>query len=241
MSSPHSKQNVRALLFDVFGTLVDWRGSIIQEGEQLGARHGITMDWPAFADAWRSGYQPAMSCVRQNQRSWVNLDVLHRELLDHLLMRFDIQGLIEEEVAHLNRAWHRLNPWPDVVAGLNRLKQHYIISPLSNGHVELLVNLAKHAALPWDCILSAELAKRYKPDPEVYMHAITLLGLSPQQTIMVAAHLDDLAAAKALGLHTAFICRPNEFGPEHPPEQPSLNICDFIAVDLGDLADQLIA
>jgi 2-haloacid dehalogenase len=239
-ASTPAKSEVKALLFDVFGTLVDWRGTIIREGEQVWTRLDVQVDWPSFADAWRGGYQPAMHQVRQGRRPWANLDVLHRELLDSLLAQFAVHGLTNDDVAYLNRIWHRLTPWPDVVSGLSRLKQYFIIAPLSNGHIELLVNLSKFAGLPWDCILSAELAKQYKPEREVYLNAISLLGLRPHQTMMVAAHLDDLIAAKSVGMQTAFIHRPWEFGPAGKHDQPTAEQCDWIASDLHDLARQII-
>jgi 2-haloacid dehalogenase len=229
---------VKALLFDVLGTVVDWRGSIIREGEREWTPRGMNLDWASFADAWRAGYQPAMDQVRQGRRPWVNLDVLHRELLDHLLAQFGVTGLDEAAVAHLNRAWHRLDPWPDTVAGLTQLRERFIIAPLSNGHVALLLNMAKRAGLPWDCILSAELARRYKPDPEAYLHAVALLGLQSAQVMMVAAHLGDLIAARGVGMKTAFVRRPLEFGPDGTPDQPD-GACDIVANNFPDLARQL--
>src|SRR3989442_15764522 len=206
MSPPTPK----ALVFDVFGTCVDWRGSIIAEGRTLDARWGTRVDWPALADAWRGRYQPALDEVRSGRRPWTILDVLHRESLDALAPSFGLDKLDAAARDHLNRVWHRLNPWPDTVAGLTRLKKKFVIGPLSNGNVALLTNMAKHAGLPWDCILGAELAHHYKPDKEAYLTAAELLDLTPPEIMMVAAHQGDLAAAHALGFRTAFVPRPKE-------------------------------
>ena len=230
---------VQALVFDVFGTVVDWRGTVIREGEALGRRHGLTVDWPRFADEWRrEGYVEAITRIRRGEVAWEVVDVLHRRMLDELLARHGVPGLPEAEVEHFNRVWHRLAPWPDAVPGLARLKQHYIIAPLSNGNMALLTNMARHAGLPWDCILSAELFGAYKPDPAVYRGAARLLGLPPEHLLMVAAHGGDLRAAGALGLRTAFVARPLEHGPGRAPETPDPSV-DVVAGDFLDLADQL--
>ena len=233
--------SVNALVFDVFGTVVDWRGSIIREGQLLGKRKGIERDWSAFADAWRGGYQPAMQRVRSGAIPWTNIDGLHRLILNDLLRQFDIRGLSEEETDHLNRAWHRLWPWPDSVGGLHRLSSGYITSTLSNGNVSLLTNMAKYAGLPWDCILSAELFGHYKPDPEVYLGAARLFGPTPAQTMMVAAHVDDLVAARKVGLRTALVTRPLEFGPTRKADtaEDGAGVAEIIATDFMDLAAQL--
>ena len=242
---PAAQSDVRAstnaLVFDVFGTVVDWRGSIIREGQLLGKRKGIDVDWVAFADAWRGGYRPAMQRVRSGQLPWMNIDGLNRLILNDLIRQFDIRGLSEEEIDHFNRAWHRLWPWPDSVGGLHRLSSGYIVSTLSNGNVSLLTNMAKYAGLPWNCILSAELFGHYKPDPEVYLGAAKLLGPTPAQVMMVAAHVDDLKAAKKLGLKTALVTRPLEFGPQRKADtaQDGVGIADFTATDFMDLAAQL--
>src|SRR5436190_5136548 len=205
----------KALVFDTFGTVVDWRGSIIEEGKTWGKTKGIEIDWGSFADRWRAGYQPAMDKVRKGQLPWTKLDDLHRMILDELLMEFRMMpALSEDEKDHLNRVWHRLKPWPDSVAGLRRLKRKFTIAPLSNGNVALLTDMAKNAGLPWDLILSAELAKHYKPDREAYITAVDLLGLKPGEVMMVAAHIGDLNAAHSFGLQTGFIYRPKEYGPE---------------------------
>ena len=216
---------------------MDWRGSIIREGERLGKEKGLDVDWAVFADAWRGRYQPSMQRVRNGEIPWTNLDDLHRASLEELLEEFEIAGLTEEEKAHLNRAWHRLDPWPDSVTGLTRLKRRRIIAPLSNGNVSLLTNMAKRAGLPWDLILSAELARRYKPDREAYLKSVELLGLIPERVMMVAAHPDDLHAAAGVGLRTAYVHRPLEFGPVVP--EPPEPVFDYSAVDLEDLAEQL--
>lgn len=230
---------LKALLFDVFGTVVDWRGTIVKEGMALNRTKRMQVDWGRFADEWRAGYQPAMDRVRRGELPWTNLDVLHRMRLDELLATFNITTLSEGEIDHLNRVWHRLTPWPDVVAGLTRLRTHYILATLSNGNMALLVNLAKQAGLPWDCIFSAELVQHYKPDPETYQMAARYLDLQPQQIMMVAAHPADLRAAQAVGMHTAFIPRFLEHGPDRISE-PELDAAfDVIEADFNDLAERL--
>src|SRR5262245_14884450 len=204
---------VKALTFDVFGTVVDWRSSIIREGEALGRAKGITnVDWAAFADAWRGLYQPMMDRVRSGAAPWTKLDDLHRMGLDRLLGEFKIEGLTEDEIAQFNRAWHRLDPWPDSVPGLTRLKTRYILATLSNGNVALMVNMANGPGRPWAALLGAEVARHYKPQPEAYLTTAELLGLRPEQCLMVAAHNGDLAAASGCGLRTAFVPRPKEHG-----------------------------
>jgi 2-haloacid dehalogenase len=225
---------VKALVFDIFGTVVDWRGSIIAEGALLLP----DLDWPLFADRWRAGYTPAMDKVRRGELPWMNLDQLHRALLDDLLVDFQIQ-LSESEKDHWNRVWHRLRPWADAVAGLTLLKEKYTIAPLSNGNVALLTNMAKRAGLPWDLILSAELAKHYKPDPEVYLVAADLLGLKPEEVMMCAAHRNDLVAARNAGLRTGFIYRPDEFGSTRKADEAAPGDFDLVANDILDLAKQL--
>jgi 2-haloacid dehalogenase len=225
----------RALVFDVFGTVVDWRSSIIREGKDLGRQKDLDVDWAVFADAWRSRYAPSMDRVRCGEIPWTKLDDLHRISLEELLGEFGLETLSEAEKDYLNRVWHRLDPWPDVVEGLARLKEHHVIAPLSNGNVALLVDLAKRARLPWDLILSAELVRHYKPDPETYLMAPDLLDLHPEQVMMVAAHPYDLRAALKNGLRTAYVSRPLEFGPgkEADPPDPSFDLVasDFIELD----------
>lgn len=230
---------VRALTFDVFGTVVDWRSSIAREGQLLAAGRDFDVDWFEFADRWRGGYGPSMSRVRNGELPWTKIDVLHRMILDELIEEYGLQELTEEERVEFNYAWHRLSPWPDAVAGLNRLKTRYVIATLSNGNVALLTNMAKNAGLPWDAILSAELAERYKPNPAVYLKAADLLGLAPEQVMMVAAHPADLRAAAATGLRTGYVPRPLERGPDRPFTPDTSGDFDVTATDFLDLARQL--
>ncbi len=231
--------NVKALTFDVFGTVVDWRSSLIREGEVLGKAKGLSVDWAKFADSWRGLYQPAMDEVRSGRRSWTKLDDLHRESLDKLLGQFGIKGLSESEIDHLNRAWHRLDPWPDSVPGLTRLKRKFVLATLSNGNVALIVNMAKYGGLPWDAVLGAEVARHYKPQPECYRTTAELLGLAPGECMMVAAHNGDLGHASEVGLRTAFVPRPNEHGPGSNRDVTPARQWDVIAKDFQDLAQQL--
>lgn len=229
---------IRALAFDVFGTVVDWRSSIIREGEELSRKKDLAVDWAAFADAWRARYRPSLERVRRGEIPWKKLDALHRASLEELLERFGLEGLSESEKDHLNRVWHRLDPWPDVPEGLARLRKRHILATLSNGNVLLLVEMAKRASLPWDLILSAELVRRYKPDPEVYLMVPRLLDLEPQEVMMVAAHPDDLRAAADVGLATALVRRPLEFGPGRSVRIPESGF-DLIAGDFVELARRL--
>jgi 2-haloacid dehalogenase len=239
MNQSTAIQAVKALTFDVFGTVVDWRSSITEEGRAVGRRTGIEADWEAFADAWRSKYQPSMSRVRNGEMPWTNLDSLHRTSLDELLEELGIDELDEQERDHLNRAWHRLNPWPDSVEGLTRLKQKYILATLSNGNVALLVDMAKNAGLPWDAILGAEVARHYKPQPQSYLTTAALLGLAPHECMMVAAHNGDLVAASALGFRTAFVLRPTEYGPNQQTDLQAEHRFDTVSESFIDLANQL--
>jgi 2-haloacid dehalogenase len=232
-------RRVRALVFDVFGTVVDWRGSVIREGRRFGRAHGIAIDWGVFADAWRGRYHPSMQRVRTGELPWTGLDALHRASLDALLGEFGIAGLPDDAIDHLNRVWHRLAPWPDARRGLRLLRRRYTIATLSNGNVALLTAMAKHSSLPWDCILSAELFRHYKPDPEVYTGAATLLGLAPGEVMMVAAHHNDLEAARACGLATAFVSRPLEFGRGARQEPRVARYVDVVAGDFVELAARL--
>lgn len=229
---------IRALAFDVFGTVVDWRSGVIQTGESLAERKGLDVDWPSFADAWRGKYAPSMDRVRKGELPWTNLDALHRASLEELLEEFEVEGLTEEEKDYLNKVWRRLDPWPDAVEGLTRLKSRYTIAPLSNGNVALLTNMAKRAGLPWDLVLSAELVRRYKPDPETYLMVSGLLDLRPDEVMMVAAHPDDLRAAAGNGLKTAYVLRPLEWGPEGESEPPDPSF-DLVAGDFLELAEEL--
>jgi 2-haloacid dehalogenase len=230
----------KALLFDVFGTCVDWRSSIIREGEVLGRQFDLNhVDWPAFADAWRDRYQPQMESVRNGSRPWVNLDALHRESLDQLLLTLQLDELPESVRAEFNRAWHRLDPWPDSVPGLTQLKRSFIIAPNSNGHIALQVDLAKWGGLPWDVILGAEIARAYKPQPEVYLRSAEAVGLRPSEVMMVASHNNDLVAAAACGMMTAFVPRPREHGAGQTTDLEPEHSYDVIARDFIDLATQL--
>ncbi len=231
---------VKALGFDVFGTVVDWRTSIAREGEAFGRTHEIThVDWVKFADAWRGLYQPMMNKVRHGEIGWTKLDDLHRMALDQLLKQFDITGVSEADVDHLNRAWHRLDPWPDAVAGLTRLKKKYVLTTLSNGNVALMVNMAKRAGLPWDVILGAEPTRHYKPQREAYVGTAEYLGLAPHELMLVAAHNGDLKAASGFGLRTAFVPRPTEYGPGQTKDLAPDGAWDVVAKDFVDLAGQL--
>jgi 2-haloacid dehalogenase len=216
---------MRALFFDVFGTCVDWRTSIRRELRARGLPEGL-------ADAWRGLYQPQLETVRSGAREWVDLDVLHREALDRLLAE---RGLTVDDPDELTRAWHRLDPWPDTVPGLTRLKARFIVAPCSNGHIAQSVNLAKHAALPWDVILGAEVARAYKPQPEVYLRSAAALKLEPREVTMVAAHNGDLAAARELGFATAFVARPTEHGPDQTTDLEPADDWDIIAADFREL------
>ena len=230
---------VKAMTFDVFGTVVDWRSSIVREGEELTVRTGIEVDWPRFVDAWRAGYGPAMRRVRSGELPWTRIDDLHRMILDRLIPEFGLTALTDAERDDLNRVWHRLAPWPDAVSGLTRLRTRYVLASLSNGNMALLVNMAKHSGLPWDAVLSAELAHQYKPDPAVYLTAADLLGLEPEQVMMVAAHKGDLRAAAALGFKTAYVPRPLEYGPDREIDTTPDPSFDVFATDFNDLADRL--
>jgi 2-haloacid dehalogenase len=235
-----SLPGIKALAFDVFGTVVDWRSGVIRAGKELARERNLNVDWPTFVDAWRGRYAPSMDRVRQGELPWTNLDALHRASLDELLEEFGVGGLTEGEKDHLNKAWHRLDPWPDSVEGLQRLKERYIIAPLSNGNVALLTNMAKRAGLPWDLVLSAELVRRYKPDPETYLMVPDFLDLRPEEVAMVAAHPDDLRAAAGNGLKTVYVPRPLEWGPggEAEPPDPAF---DLVVEDFVELAGRLDA
>lgn len=230
---------IKALVFDVFGTVVDWRGSLIRELEALARAKRLALDPARFADDWRAGYRPAMQRVRWGELPWTRIDDLHRMILDGLLAKHGISGLSEAEIDALNRAWHRLDPWPDSVEGLTRLKRRFIIGTLSNGNVGLLVDMAKHARLPWDVVLSAELAHHYKPDPEAYHLPPDILGLARSEVMLVAAHPDDLAAAAREGLKTGYVPRPLEYGPGGRVHDVTGRSFDVVASDFNELAARL--
>ena len=231
----------KALAFDVFGTVVDWHGGIAREVAALAARHGVAGDWPAFANDWRAGYMPAMDRVRRGELPWTHIDTLHRMILDAVAPRHGLDGLSDAERDHLNRAWHRLPPWPDAVPGLARLKSRFVITTLSNGNFSLLTEMARHGGLPWDCIMSAELFGHYKPDPEVYLGCARLLDLAPEELMMVACHPGDLRAARANGLRTAYVRRPFEGGSATVLPEVEEGEFDVVAGDFEQHADRLEA
>jgi 2-haloacid dehalogenase len=234
-----NRSEIRALTFDVFGTVVDWRAGVSREVEALARSNGVPLDGAKFADAWRALYQPSMERVRRGDLPWMPLDELHRRSLQQILPQFGLSRVSEAQIDELNRAWHRLDPWPDVLAGLARLKRNFILVTLSNGNLALLVNLAKHAGLPWDAILGAETARHYKPQPEAYLQTAALLGLRPEQCMMVAAHNRDLVAAGDLRFRTAFVLRPTEHGPDQKTDRAPEREFDIVAKDFVDLAAQL--
>jgi 2-haloacid dehalogenase len=229
---------VKALFFDVFGTLVDWRTSVAREAERILGALGYNLDWAAFADAWRAEYQPGMEEVRTGRIPFSKLDVLHRRNLERLLPRFELQKLSDEVLDDLTLVWHRLDAWPEVPAALARLKRKFWLAPVSNGNISLMVDLARRNDLPWDAILGSETAGDYKPKPRVYLAACDAFSLAPTQCMMVAAHSRDLAAAAACGLRTGHVARPNEFGPGTGERAPTVPV-DAAGRDLGDLADKL--
>ena len=231
----------QALLFDVFGTLTDWRTSIAREAKEILAPLGHALDWLAFADAWRGEYQPAMEEIRSGRAPFVKLDVLHRKNLERILPRFGITSLAEETAQQLNLAWHRLDAWPDVAPGLARLKRRFRLAPCSNGNIALMVDIARRNGLPWDAILGAEVARAYKPQPEAYDAAARLLGLEPAECLMVAAHPSDLDAAAARGFRTAYVHRPLERGPGREAPRPAAGVYDYQVDDFVQLAAALAA
>ena len=246
-ASPRSQQvkpelsNVKACVFDTFGTVVDWRSSVIAQGQAWGKARGLNINWIDFTDQWRLGYKPAMDKVRSGQIPWTRLDDLHRLILDQLLGRFKIEGLTEQEKVDWSHAWRRLKPWPDSVERLTRLKKKFIIAPMSNGNIALMTSLAKFGGLPWDAILGAELARHYKPDKETYKSACYFLDLKPEEVMMCAAHVSDLQAARLSGLRTGFIYRPNEYGngPAGVAEKAKQSDFDIVSTSIIDLAHQM--
>ncbi len=230
--------SVKALFFDVFGTVVDWRTSIARESEAVLKPKGHALDWLAFADAWRDEYQPAMEEVRTGVIPFSKLDVLHRRNLERILPRFKVSGLDEPTLAHLNRAWHRLDGWPDATPGLQRLHKKFLIAPVSNGNISLMAGIARRNDFPWDAILGAEIAGDYKPKPRVYLRAAEAFDSEPGECIMVAAHSGDLAAAAKTGLKTAHVARPNEHGPGKGEPKPTVAV-DLAVSSFVELADRL--
>jgi 2-haloacid dehalogenase len=227
---------IKVIAFDVFGTTVDWHGSIMQEIQQM----GLNIDADQFANAWRSGYEPAMAEVRKGAKTWTKIDVLHRMILDRILDDFKVTHLSEEQIQHLNLIWHRLHPWADTVEGLLLLKRRFKIVTLSNGNLGLLANMAKFAGLPWDLILSAEVFRHYKPDPETYLGVADIFDVQPQEVMLVATHTNDLKAAKSYGLKTAYVHRSLEFGANQVKPMPDVSDFDLSATDFIDLAKKLV-
>jgi 2-haloacid dehalogenase len=230
---------VKALTFDTFGTVVDWRSTIIADFKLFGKLKALDIDWEAFVDEWKSAYKPGMDAVRKGVWPWTTVDGIYRMKLDEMLPRYGLTQLSETEKTFLNRVWHRLDPWPDAVAGLVRLKKQYVVSPLSNGDVSCLTNMAKRAGLPWDVILCAEIFRHYKPDAEVYLGAIAMLGCKPDEVMMVAAHNYDLKNARSHGMRTAFVARPTEYGPHQDKDFEAEEDWDIVARDFGELATKL--
>ncbi|ARP80232.1 haloacid dehalogenase, type II [Bordetella genomosp. 8] len=241
METMAKEDTIKALLFDVFGTVVDWRTSVARQLRPFLEQHGIQDDPHDVANAWRKKYQPALDEVRSGRRPFVKLDVLHRENLEALLAdyKLDVGALSEETLNDLNLIWHRLDPWPDSVAGLRRLKQRFIIAPMSNGNIRLMTDMAKGAGLPWDAILGAEVVKAYKTSPEAYLRTAEVLDLRPEEICMVAAHNSDLAAARKCGFHTAFVLRPTEYGPDQKTNLRAEQDWDWVADDMGQLATKM--
>jgi 2-haloacid dehalogenase len=231
--------DIRALAFDVFGTTVDWCGGVAREAEALLAPKGYRLDWTAFANRWRSEYQPAMENVRSGKRGYVQMDTLHREMLEPALAEFGVAGLSNAEKAGFAHAWRRLDPWPDTVAGMLRLKQRFTLVACSNANIALAVEMAKRGGLPWDVILGSEFAKTYKPMPAIYDGVVEALQLAPSQVMMVACHVWDLDAARARGLRTAFVARPAEYGPGKDGKAPAEDAYDIMADSFIDLAGKL--
>lgn len=229
---------VKALFFDVFGTLVDWRGGVAREAERVLGPRGHSLDWGAFADAWRREYQTGMEPIRSGQAPFVTLDVIHRHNFDRILSRFGLEGLDEQTRAQLNLAWHRLDAWPEVPGALARLREKFLLAPVSNGNIALQVDLARRNAFIWDAVLGGEVARDYKPKAQVYLSAVEAFGLTPEACMMIAAHSSDLKAAASHGLHTAHVARPNEHGPGKGESAPSVPV-DIAAADLGAFADAL--
>lgn len=234
-----SSKRPKVIVFDTFGSVVDWRGSLIADLSAYGAGRGVSADWPTLVDAWRASYHPSMDRVRKGELPWTKLDALHRASLDRLVAEFGIKGLTEADLVHINLGWHRLHGWKDSVPGLTRLKSKYIIGPLSNGNVSLLLNMAKFAGIPWDMIFGSDLFHHFKPDPETYLGVAGLMDLEPGDVMMAAAHNNDLAAARKCGLMTAFWPRPDEYGPHQKRDYAADQAWDIVATDIEDLARQL--
>ena len=241
MTATGATTKIKAIVFDTFGTVSDWRGSITRMGEALARKKGVTgVDWEAFARAWRAGYRPGLKAVIAGKRPWTPVDVIHRERLEEILPQFGLDGVFsEDEKADINLFWHRIDPWPDSIPGLLRLKKKFLIGPLSNGSLMLLTSMAKRAGIPWDFVLSSDMHKAYKRDPEVYRNAIRLLGLEPGEVMMGAAHNDDLQAARAEGMATAYINRPTEYGADQVKDFKAEDDFDVVAESMEEVADAL--
>lgn len=231
--------DVKAILFDVFGTVVDWRSSLIDMFAAFGRERGVSADWPALVDAWRGAYRPSMDRVRKGEQPWTVLDDLHRASLEELLARFGVHGVEEADLDRMTAFWHRLRPWPDSVAGLAQLKRRFILGSLSNGNVALQVDLAKSAGLPWDMIFASDMFRHYKPDPEMYLGACAFLRLSPERVMLAAAHNDDLGAARSHGLRTGFIARPTEYGPHQQQNLAPEGSWDAAVASIVELAERI--
>ncbi len=235
-----SIETVKAVIFDTFGTITDWRTSIAAEGSKVARAKGVDdFDGDAFARAWRAGYRPGMARVISGERGWTPVDVIHRERLDEILPEFGLDMLNADEREHLNKAWHRINPWPDSIPGLLRIKKKFLIAPLSNGSLMLLSNMAKRAGIPWDFVFSSDMHQAYKRDPKVYRNAIALLGVAPEDVMMGAAHNDDLQAAQAEGMRTAYINRPTEYGVDQVKDFEADGTYDIVAESVEEVADKL--
>ncbi|NYT86173.1 haloacid dehalogenase type II [Pollutimonas harenae] len=235
---------MKAFCFDVFGTVVDWRTGVAREASEFFSRHQLAgIDPYDFADAWRNLYQPAMEACRSGKRPFTRLDILHRENLEIVLRKYDVNPdkLDDDALAQLNSAWHRLDPWPDVVTGLTQLKRNHIIAPASNGNIALMVNMAKRAGIPWDAILGAEVTQAYKPSPPAYTRMVEILGFEPQEVCMVAAHNNDLHAARQCGLATAFVARKSEHGVHQTTDLEPSEDWDFVVRDFNELADRVLS
>lgn len=233
-----SVTGVKALVFDVFGTCVDWRSGVARDAERILKPLGYAIDWLAFASAWRALYQSTMEEVRSGRQPYVALDVLHRRMLDRIRPKFGLEKLDATAADDLNLAWHRLDAWPDVVPGLVRLKRNYLLAPCSNGNIALMVDIARRNGIPWDAILGADIARDFKPKPAVYVLSAAALNLQPREVMMVAAHSDDLRQAAASGLRTAHVARPGESGVGTGESAPRVPV-DIAATSMEDLARQL--
>lgn len=230
---------MKAILFDVFGTTVDWRSSIISELERFGGENGLNAGWEDMADRWRAGFRDLQGRIARGERDWITMDAIHREVLDEMLRDLNASDFPEEKVAHLNRAWHRLRPWPDTVEGLTLMKRDSIIGTLSNGNLSLLVSLAKYGGLPWDCVLSTGMFGTYKPNPEVYLGAVRMLDAKPGDVMMVAAHAYDVDGAREAGLKTAYVFRLDEFGPGKGEDPGDTSRFDIVASSFVELGERL--